>query len=635
MAGTDARLGPEERFDMRDGAQCVQFEDFEYDFRRQELRRKGIEVRLKGKPLQVLEMLLERPGRIVTRKELQRRLWPEGTFVDFENNLNSAVNKLREALGDTAEKARYLQTVPRRGYRFVGPLQTPVSHPSRMTGGRWTKLWLLATVCLALLVGADLFQRWTAGIEQPQAMRLAVLPFRNLDSGPREQSQFFSDGLTEELISHLSRIAPDRLAVIAPASSMAFKDSPDSLREIAEQLKVGYLLTGSVRRSQDDLRIAVRLVRAGDEANLWSEIYQHRLSGIFATQARIAVQVARALTLHLLDRDIELEARASTTNTEAYLAYLEGRYKWNEGTPSGWRASIPSFEKAIRLDPLYALAHVGLAEAYGQLSFVGAMEPKKGYELARQSASRAIALDPGLAEARDALAFVQLHYDWDWEAAQASFRTTLQINPGLALAHHRSAALYSALGRHDEAISEVRRALQLDPVSMSVMSDLCWYLLFADRFDEAAQQAETTLERHPRHMPARACRMLALAARQDFSGALESADQLLQLMGMQPRRQLETSSAEEAYRKALSQLYEDALRNGSLSAIHLAAMNAHLGRSEEAFRWLGKAVDARQGWLIFLRVDPRFDSLSSDPRFAVLLSRIGLPKAALGSSATG
>lgn len=627
----DARLRADERIDMRSEAQGVRFDDFEYDFRQRELRRKGISVRLTGKPLQVLEMLLQRPGRVVTRKEMQRRLWSDGTFVDFENNLNSAVNKLREAMGDTAEKARYLQTVPRRGYRFIAPLQSVASHPSKVRPSRGrVRLWLAVTATFALLAGAGILERGSGRIDQPQGVRLAVLPFRNLDSGPQERSQFFSDGLTEELISHLGRIAPKQLVVIAPTSSMAFKNSPASLREIAEQLNVEYLLTGSVRRSEDDLRIAVRLIRAGDEAHLWSEIYQGRLEGVFATQARIAAQVAQALALQLLPPDIELEARAATVNTEAYLAYLEGRHKWNKGTPSGWRASIPSFEKAVRLDPLYALAHVGLAEAYGQLSFAGAMEPSKGYELARQSALKAIALDAGLAEARNALAFVQLHYDWDWEAAQDSFQTSLQINPGLALAHHRSAALYSALGRHDEAISAVRKALQLDPVSMSVMSDLCWYLLFADRFDEAVRQAEKTLSRHPGHGAAAGCRMLALAARQDFGSAFAGARKILQEMGIDEQRlqQLEGMNAEVAYRNALSVAYEGALRMGSASAINMAMMNAHLDRPDQAFEWLSKAVDARQGWLIFLRVDPRFDSLASDSRFPAILSRIGLPMSA-------
>lgn len=607
---------------MHDDFQAVRFDDFEYDFRLRELRRKGLDAGLRGKPLQVLEALLRRHGRVVSRKELQQRLWPDGTFVDFDNNLNSAVNKLRETLGDTAETARYIQTVPRRGYRFIAPLQSIDAVKSR--GRRWI---LAATASIALLLIALIFVHRAAPVDRLDGVRLAVLPFRSLNSDPQQPSDFFADGLTEELISHLSRMAPKRLWVIARTSSMAFKGSQAPLSDIGARLKVEYFLTGSVRRSEEDVRIAVRLVRAGDEASLWSEIYAGRLQDVFALQSKIATQVAQSLALHLLPQDVEVQARASTVNTEAYLAYLEGRQAWNMANPSGWRRSIPIFEKAIQLDPAYSLAYVGLAEAYNRLSFADAMAPQKGFELARQSALRALELNANLAEAHNALAFVQLHYGWDWAAAQASFRTALQISPGLALAHHRWAALYSALGRHDEAIAAVRQALQLDPVSMRVQSDLCWYLLFADRFDEAVEQAEQSLTQDPSHDAARGCLMLAQAARQDFRGAFAGARRLLSELGIddQRLRQLEETNPEEAYRGALGIAYQSALQFGTASALQRALMHAQLKESDQAFDWLSKAVDSRQGWLIFLRVDPRFDSLASDRRFTKILSRIGLP----------
>jgi TolB-like protein/DNA-binding winged helix-turn-helix (wHTH) protein len=406
------------------------FGPFEYRPRAVELRRDGRPVRLQELPLQILEALLERPGELVTRDEMQRRLWPAGTHVEFDNSLNAAVSKLRDALRDSASDPLYVATVPRRGYRFIAAVETePAAEPSpapRSTRESRSRFVLVAVglVIVAAVVAVTLVVRRDESPPLPPATdtvrkMLAVLPLDNLGGDP--QQEFFSAGLTEEIITRLSKLNPERLGVIARTSVMQYRGASPTVRQVTAELGVQYLIEGSVRRQGPTVRITVQLIDTKSRAHLWAETFDRELEQSLTVQSEIARRVAEALALELLPFARPDPRSMHTTAFESYEAYLQGRYLMTALTREGLEQALERFDRALELEPRYAAAHQGRADAYSLLGIYDYWRPRDAFARAREAADTALELDPSDAGAHLCLAGIQAAFEWDPEAAQTLY----------------------------------------------------------------------------------------------------------------------------------------------------------------------------------------------------------------------
>ncbi|MCG8460649.1 MAG: hypothetical protein MI919_30575, partial [Holophagales bacterium] len=582
---------------------------------------------------------------------------------------------------------RFVETMPRRGYRFVASVEridisgeiraeAEGSRPpgmarteARATGAvgarpsiplgrdgfpsssgprRAGRLLTILAVAAAAVVGSAVWLGLPgkpavsgssseiapipAGDAEEQARRmLLVLPFENLD--PTPEREFFARGLTDELISQLGSLRPDRLGVVARTSALAYAGRPETVSELAAEVGVELVLEGSVR--SDDpiaptrLRIHARLIDAVEQTPLWSGAWDPPSSGVLRVQREIAVEVARALALELLPGDLRALARSATTSAEAYEAYLRGRESWYRFDIAGLEEAVELFGHALALDPTYVHAESGLAEAHNLLAVYRGPQAEH-FELAKAAARRALALEPGVAEAHNALAYAQLYHDWDFPAAEASFERALQLAPNFAMAHHYATGLYSALGRHEEALAAGHRAQHLDPESLSVRSDLGWYYLFAGRPDGAIRECERTLDSDPHYGWAVSCLVEAHAMAGNGPAARDAVLRRLRLDGTGPAtlERIAAGPALEAvrgYRERVLARQVAELGEGRGWAFGAAGTSALLGRADQAFVLLEQALEERDIWMVFLGVHPAFRSLQGDPRLADLLRRIGLP----------
>jgi len=484
--------------------QRVHFGAFAADLRSGELYKNGIRLRLQKQPFEMLKLLLERPGDVVTREELRQKLWPADTFVDFDTGLNSAVRKLRDALNDKAEAPRYVETLPRRGYRLIVPVENGAAQEVRAQGASspadgqanglnafllsWRNVAIAAVVIAAVAAGSLwLFRR------NPGSYTIAVLPFKNLSSEPN--SDYFSDGLTDEIISNLSAI--DGLQVRSRTSSFFFKDKPRSIREVGAQLGVALVLEGSVVRSGDKLRINAQLIRVSDDSPLWSNQFDREVKDVFAIQDEISRSIVNQLRLKF-----GRGQRRYSTNIEAYDLYLKARALTRaQSLPEGWDqllAGIGKFEQVIAEDPGFAPAYAGLATAYGRLSVTPrSFPPEKAYAKMLAAAEKALQLDPLLAEAYGSMGLVYSR-DHNWQESEKAFRRSIELNPSLAESRENLAmSVLYPLGRLNEAIRELRRAVELDPLSQVSDDFLDRALLSAGRYDEVLNNCRRILKAHP------------------------------------------------------------------------------------------------------------------------------------------
>ncbi len=623
----------------------LKLKSFEIDLDSGELRRDGRRVALQEKPFQLLLALIETPGTLVSREVLRQKLWPD-VFVDFDGNLNAAVKKLREALGDRATDPRYIETVPRRGYRLiarVGPAAARGRPDGRRLGGR-SKTAAAVVVALGAVLAVVAAAGWLRpgppaetsprrGASETSSRRgasetsshgrsgertmLAVLPFDNLSGDPSQD--YLSDGMTEEILTVLGRLRPDRLGVIARITAMTYKGTAKPIAEIGRELEVAYVLEGSVRSSGGRARIAAQLIAVADQTHLWAESYEAELGDLLAVQARIARRIGHSLALELLADDPLAAASLATSVPAAHDHYLRGRHQWNRFNTEGNVLAIAELGRAIELDPAYAQAHAALADAYNLHAFDGDGSPADWFAQARRSAEHALALDPDLAEAHNALAFAVLYGDYDPATADPIFRRARELAPNYAMSYHWHAGALAALGRHDEAIEAVRQALELDPLSLSVKSDLGWYYLFAGRWDDAAGECRATLEMSPGYSWAAACLIEAHIQTGNYQEAVRHAlDQLRG--GGRDTPQVEGLPARAAMDVILSHHLERELDQGDDDADPLwrAILYARLGQPEPAIDWLERAFARHQPWLVFLGVDPRFSSLRGHVRFEAL-----------------
>jgi TolB-like protein/DNA-binding winged helix-turn-helix (wHTH) protein len=622
----------------------LRFGSFEVDLASGELRRQGLRISLQDQPFRLLALLLERAGEVVTREELRDKLWPADTFVDFDHSLNTAVRKLREALGDSAETPRYVETLARRGYRFVAPLAEPgpgapladVASASPPPAARRRSSARRVLVIAAVLSSAALVVLWIGGRARPRTqpgrrLTLAVLPFDNL-SGDADQ-EYLSDGLTEEMITQLGRLEPDRLRVTARSSTWKYKHADRDIDRLRRELGADYVLEGSLRRAGERVRVTAQLIQAVDQTHVWAETYERDLGDVLVLESEVARAVARAIALTLTPDAQARLASARSVRGESYQDYLRGRYFWNRRTEAALKQAIGYFQRAIAADPDYARAYSGLADCYSSLgasSIVGGLPPRQAMPEAKAAALKALQIDGTLAEAHNSLAMVHLLYDWDLAASEREFRRALELDPEYTTAHHWYSHCLLALGRTDESLAESKRALELEPLNLVIGVHLGWHYLYARQYDQAIEQFRKTLELDPAFPQAQryaAWAYLQKGMRQEAIASLRAA---LGRLGRNPEVEGELGHAlGVAGRRAEALAMLEGLRQLSstryVSPYSVALVHCGLGDRDQALAWLEKAYVERSDYMPYLNREPMLDGLRSDPRFAALVRRVGLP----------
>jgi TolB-like protein/DNA-binding winged helix-turn-helix (wHTH) protein/Flp pilus assembly protein TadD len=603
---------------------------FEVDLRSGELRKNGLRIKLQEQPFQVLAMLLERPRGLVTRDELHKRLWPADTFVDFDHGLNKAINKIREALGDSAENPRFVETVARRGYRFLAEVtvlsELPAKPATRNRHPPWPLAWKISGFAMALVLVSLTAWIFRSRIRPPPGIQsLAVLPLESL-SGDASQD-YFADGMTDELITDLGQISA--LRVISRTSVMSYKGTRKPLPQIARELNVDAVVEGTVLRSGQQVRITAQLIQASADKHLWAQSYEGDLRDTLALQNKVARAVAEQIRINLNPQEQAALKNVKVVNPDAYEAYLKGRYFWNKRTADGLKKAIDYFNQAIEKDPNYAQAYTGLADSYALLGDweYGVLAPKEAFPRAKAAATKALELDSTLGEAHTSLAFSLDLFDWDWESADREFRRAIELNPGYATAHQWYAWHLIVLGRNGEALAEMRKAQNLDPLSLIISADMADALLITRRYDESIQQSRKTLDMDPNFAVAHYQLGQAFVQRHMYNEAIAELQKAIELSGGNP-----TCTSNLAYAYAVSGRRKEALKklnelkklsnHGFSNASEIALIYTGLDEKDQAMTWLERAYEERFNPSILQR--PAFDPLRSDRRFQDLLRRIGL-----------
>ena len=605
-------------------------------------------VPLPPKAFETLLILVQNSGHLVTKDDLMKTVWPD-TFVE-ESNLSQYIFVLRKALGESAQDARSIVTVPGRGYRFVekvrqvadagGPAESlssqeaavPENPPSPVSPAipkhRLLAVALIFAVVILLAV-AFLGWRGTRSTDRvaPRRVMLAVLPFQNLTGDPEQE--YFADGLTEELITKLGGLHPTQLGVIARTSVMGYKHSDKRLDQIGRELNVQYVLEGSVRRAGDRVRITAQLISVADQSHLWAEDYDRKVEDVVTVQDDVAIAVASETQLKLDPSQRTDLARSRTVNPEAYEAYLRGRFFWNKRTEDGFRKSISYFETAIAKDANFAQAYAGLADSYLLLGGYGFEPQRVAMPKAKDAALKALAIDDHLADAYSSLAMIAMQYEWDWKESEKDFKRAIELNPNYSVAHHWYGDGYlAAWNRMDESVAELRQAQELDPLSLVINTDLAKRLCSAGKCDEGMQRFHKILEIDPDFALAHFDLSLTYEAQGRYPEAISElqkirpadsahsvASQLGHLYALQGRRQ-EARQILDELQQVSKQTYIDPW---SIASIYIG-----LGDQDAAMTWLEKAYEQRSPAMNGLKIDPAYAAIRSDPRFVDLMHRVGL-----------
>jgi TolB-like protein/DNA-binding winged helix-turn-helix (wHTH) protein/Flp pilus assembly protein TadD len=649
----------------------LRFGTYEVSFQSGEVRKAGLRIRVQQQPMKLLEILLERPGEVVTREELRSRVWPSESFGDFDQALNVAIGKLRSALGDSAENPRFIETLPKRGYRFIADVSvvdgdTRPKRPGSADGdlpgpdpkslerespGRKTESGVqdagltlapdapkrrlrptsrvLIALALVIIVSLPILAVWLfrpRGSAPTGIRSLAVLPLDNI-SGDASQN-YFADGMTDELITDLAQISA--LRVISRTSVMVYKGARKPLPQIARELNVDAVVEGTVLRSGDRVRITAQLIEASTDKHLWSQSYEGDLRETLALQNRVAGAIADQIRINLTPQEQAALKNVKVVNPEAYESYLKGRYFWNKRTADGLKVALAYFKQTIEEDPKYAPAYSGLADTYALLGDwqYAVMTPKEAFPKAKAAAIKALELDNALGEAHNSLAFVLDGFDWDLESGGKEFRRAIDLNPGYATAHHWYAWHLSLLGRYDEAIAEMRKAENLDPLSLIINADLAELLVLAHSYDESIRQSRKTIEMDPNFALAHNQLAQAYLQKHMDDEAVAELQKAVELSGGSPTciANLARAYVASGKRSEAAKLLSDLKKRsnpGYSNAAEIALIYASLGDNDQAMNWLDKGYEERFNPGVLLR--PGFDPLRSDPRFQNLVHRIGLP----------
>jgi len=625
---------------------------FEVNLPARELRKHGVRVRLSGQPLAILEMLLDSPGEIVTREQMRAKLWDSDTFVDFEHSLNSAIKKLRAALGDSPDNSRYVETIPKLGYRFIAPVEelakdSPHSPAAEAAGdssqstaegmGARARIWpwvfgasLVAIAALAIS-WRSIRSAVPPRVNQGRVM-IAVLPFKNL-TGDSAQD-YFSEGLTEEMIAQLRRLNPDRLGVIASSSVARFQHGGAGLDKIQKELGVEYVVEGTVRRDADSVRVTTQLVQSKDQSTVWSREYDRSLSNLLVLQSEIAQQISGELLSAFEPRKhLATPAALSPEAYEAYDLYLKGRFFWNKRTPQGFDRALECFQQSIAKDPAYARSYAGLADTYALMGSYYIVPVDSIKVKARDAARRATQLDDNLAEGHTSLAVIAQNYDWDWQTSEKEYRRAVELDPNYATAHHWYAEELSLVGRYDEALAEIERARQLDPMSLIIAADRGVILYYARQYDPAIEQLKAVLDMEPSFARARMLenayiqkRMFAeaLADSENWERSGNNAWRVATLGYLYGKTNQRAKALE-----CLSELQKQYPNHAAL-AIMSSFPYLGLNDKENALLCLERSL-ANHSISTAIAVEPFYDSLREEPRFQAILAKMNFPANA-GSS---
>jgi TolB-like protein/DNA-binding winged helix-turn-helix (wHTH) protein/Tfp pilus assembly protein PilF len=650
-------------------SRLVRFGIYEVDLGTNELRKQGRKIKLQEQPCRILAILLEQRGEVVTREELRKRLWSDDTFVDFDHSLNTAIMRLREALSDSSDNPRFIETLPRHGYRFIAPVEevappeqarqidgeNALAQVSRSTAADSGSLspppleavrhqpktrqiplrravvlgGLLVAVVSTLFAVSVRYVRNAAGLKvHPSSFKsVVVLPFENL-SGDKDQ-QYFTDGMTDELIANLAKIRS--LRVISRTSAMGYKGTRKTLSEIARDLNVDAVVEGTVLRSGDRVRITAELVQVATDRHLWADTYESPFGDVLTLQSQVASAIVNEIRINLTPEEQQRLASARPISPESYEDYLKGKFYWNKRSEEGLTRAIEYFQLAAQKDPHSALAFAGLADCYSIIgsAIVGSVPSQEVAPKARVAALKALELDKSLAEAQTSLATVQFNYDWNWTAAGNGFQRSIELNPSYATAYQRYSLYLMAMGRTGESLAQMNRARDLDPLSISMSFSLGWRLYMARQYDQAISQLRNTLEMDPSFALPR----MVLGQAYEQKGMVPQAIVELQkavavshdsppMLGALGHAFGLAGNKAEAD-KILAQMLQQSKKR-YVSPFYISIVYAGLHENEKAMDWLEKAYEDRSNAIIFLKVDPDFDGLRSNPRFQVLLRRLAL-----------
>jgi TolB-like protein/DNA-binding winged helix-turn-helix (wHTH) protein len=630
----------------------VQFGVFELDLQRAELRKSGVKVRLQEQPLKILQVLLENPGQIVSREQLQKRIWPANTFVEFDQGLYSAMARLRDALGDSSDSPRFIETVARRGYRFIAPVTEAADEqrgratdtaPRPENYMRKLAVSVLAglfggALLLGLFLGFDIggAREWLRRHSNRPIRSIAVLPLQNLSNDP--QQDYFADGMTDELTTELAQVGS--LRVISRTSAMQYKATKKSLPQIARELNVDAVVEGSVVRSGDRVRITAQLVDAATDQHLWASSYDRDLRDILLVQAEAARSITDSIRVRLTPQQAKRLARAHPVDPEAYDLYLRGRYYSEKITQPDIKKCVENFQLAIQKDPLFADAYAGLGDCYALDADFGGLNYSDPISRQRKAVARALELDDAQAEAHAQLGALEMEQDWNWASAATEFQRALELGPNLPATHDYYSDFLLSTGHTDAAIKEVQVAIGLDPLSTRYKTELGWVLLYARRYDEAIRQFRRITELDPNHINAHMGLERVYMVQGMYEPAIEEKKWVFMLFGFDASEQeAKVSELRRAYRASGPRGYwqkrlewdkqdvrdiHKAKEFRFVRPFYVAVDYAYLGDKDRAFSCLQQAYQQHAGELAGLKIDPRFDSLRSDPRFVDLLRRVGL-----------
>lgn len=613
------------------GTERIRFGIYTVDVRAGEITKHGTRIRLQDRPLQILLILLSRAGEVVTREELRQKLWPEGTFVDFDRGISSAINKLRTALGDTAADPKFVETVGRKGYRFIYPLtefgagedaSAPETAPSTPTRASRKKWLLMAIGVLAILSTAATAIYLGQRTPITRVRSIAVLPLRNLSNTPDEE--FFSEGLTEELITKLASLPG--LQVISSGSTMRYKATQKSAQEIAKELRVDGIVQGSVLRVGDKVRITVQLVQADTDRYLWASSYEREQSDILDLQNQVTREIAENIRLRLDPDERERLRSAKLVDPEAYNDYLRGLSYWKRRRLEDLQTAAEYFQRAIQRDPQYAQAYAGVADCYVLIASYSYYPPQDDIAKAREAALKALQLNDRLAEAHTSLALIYENYDWNWAAAEEEYKKAIALDPNYATAHHWYGEFLGYMGRFDESKAEYARALRLDPFSLIIQADYAVSLYYAKQYDASIAEFEAVKNVDPNFPRAHVVADVYLQ-QGHFNKAL--AEALTDVPGDHPwqlgrliniyAHMGKRSKAQEL----MKQLQAD-YRKQELNPSPLIIASIALGENDKAISWLERAYQEHVTIITWLKVEPIFDPLRKDPRFQSLLKKVEL-----------
>lgn len=649
------------------GARTALFGPYSLDLRSGELQKFGGKIKMGEQSFRILCLLLDANGEMVTREEIRDKLWASDTFVDFDHGLNSAVQRLRDCLSDSAENPRWIATVPRRGYRFVGRVdwqddnkvvpainsqkqtsetfrgaepqtalqeaalgpQQPIALPeiSTHSAARSRKavaFALLFIVALSALTYAG--WRFLRGVGPPKQVMLAVLPFENLSGDPGQD--YFSDGLTEEIISQLGALSPERLGVIARTTSMTYKHSIKSVQQIGHELGVDYVLESSVRRDGDQVRVTTQLIRTRDQVHIWAQSYDRNITGSIVLQEEVARAVANQIEVKLSPVYANRPTR-SHSDPLANEAYLRGQYFVNQFTAQGSWKAIDYFHQAIERDPEFAEAYSGLADSYRWLMITDTISPSEGGRKMNDAARQSVQLNNSLSESHTAWGGA-LETFYDWPRAESEYQSANALNPSYPGSHRMYASLLASQKRHREALEEINQALRLDPLSLPINAEVVRTLYYARDYDGAMAEAQKAMQLDTAYYRTHFWLGRVYAQRGMHQQAIDESKRVLKAtpdsnLGLTELAYSLAAAGRTADARTILHTLEERSRSNWVPAYNLAIIHVALKENDEAIQYLQRAYDEQDWALLVLAVEPRLDPLRSDPRFLELCRKLRFP----------